>query len=591
MDLLNTIYLFLFFINFSFFLFIRLLFKKQKYYKKISIKINKINYNTTSVSNNITGLAFNINTNLIPTIKINNLNSYIIGLGGSKSNEFSLWKSPIINDIFLKVNHIISSITKFNIYIKFAKINYTERVYVKIYGLNIYKITGDDFKRLKIGTLKLYIDDKCMGRISNFKMTLKVENPTIYIGYFHILFIKKLLEDHYLNIIRQLYLLIPTAGKGGFPQFMIKQFRMNVYLHNYIQINTNNMTIEEGMLNIFKTSVKIWKKESIWCDNLNMDLNGPLKSPTIQNIRIRLFNSTGDKLYKTLIILRKKFMPITPKTTKKHFPRQDIKVNKNYLQLLDKKREISKISIANREIIIQEYLTTINDFITQFKISIINLEIKLSINDGIIRGENIIFSNNESLSVISIKSWEFSRKNILYISKKAKDSERFIINYNKKLISIIPYKMNIYFDVFWFKKMSINITQNINRLGNLFYSNFYIYNKGYVYESFRIESFSAVLNYQKTKRDFLALITGHKSQLLNYIEIEDLNILLNEVSICYPKDWDSIIQKVGKIYKTSIYENNIKSIITKISGEGISSVVYLKKNLQYLKNKIINTAS
>tara|TARA_B110000208_G_C11756016_1_gene425200 strand:- start:1540 stop:1878 length:339 start_codon:yes stop_codon:yes gene_type:complete len=112
-----------------------------------------------------------------------------------------------------------------------------------------------------------------------------------------------------------------------------------------------------------------------------------------------------------------------------------------------------------------------------------------------------------------------------------------------------------------------------------------------VYESFRIESFSAVFNYQKTKRDFLALITGHKSQLLNYIEIEDLNILLNEVSICYPKDWHSIIQKIGKIYKTSIYENNIKSIITKISGEGISSVVYLKKNLQYLKNKIINTAS
>ena len=270
-------------------------------------------------------------------------------------------------------------------------------------------------------------------------------------------------------------------------------------------------------------------------------------------------------------------MPITPKHYKKHFPTQDIPVNKNYLQLLDKNNEISKMSITNRDTIIQTYLTTINNFITQFQISIINLEIKLSIDDGIIRGENIVFSNNKSLSIISIKSWEFSRKNTLYISKQESDSERFIIKFNKNIINIIPYKMNLYFDVFWFKKMSVNITKNINRLGNLFYSNFYIYNKGYVF------------NYKKTKKDFLALITGHKSQLLNYIEVEDLNILLNEVSICYPKDWESIIKKISKTYKISIYENNIKSLITKVSGEGISSVVYLKKNLKYLKNKIINT--
>jgi hypothetical protein len=98
-----------------------------------------------------------------------------------------------------------------------------------------------------------------------------------------------------------------------------------------------------------------------------------------------------------------------------------------------------------------------------------------------------------------------------------------------------------------------------------------------------------VLNYKKTNKNLKSLLEGNSIELLNYIDVSDLNILLGEVILSYPKDWGYIIHKIGGVYKKSIYNSNFKSIVTKISGERTASVLFLKDNLKYLKKKFVNS--
>ena len=75
-------------------------------------------------------------------------------------------------------------------------------------------------------------------------------------------------------------------------------------------------------------------------------------------------------------------------------------------------------------------------------------------------------------------------------------------------------------------------------------------------------------------------------EYLNYIDISDLNLVFDDVVISYPKDWNSISSKVGKAYRSSIYNNNFKHIVKKIYGKKSASVIYLKDNFNYVRNKL-----
>ena len=584
MYLFNIIYLFLFLIKLFFFL----LCFNTNYIKKIYLICNQINQKAINYTREIKNFKLSITKSLIPTIKIDSLYTNINYLIFQKPKKFILWKSLRITDDYKKLNSLIFSVTKFNVYIKFLKINYQTRISLKIYGLNILKLKKTDFIRVKIQMIKIYFDNKFFGKIEKIRVTIKPDKPTIYINSVNILFTKSLLDEYFVDFLKNIIQLVSSDEKSEFPNFMIKQFCMNVYLNNYIRINSRNITIEQNILNIYKTDLRIWKKKSIWIDNINFGLLETTKKPKIENIRLRLFKSTGDKLYKSLIVLRKRFMPIIPKYRIKKFKKKELVVHPNYIHSLNK-NEICVSNRSERDIIIDEYLDIINEFIIKFNIYIINLEIKLSYDDGTIIAENIKYTHTEKKNILSFKSWKFYRKNITFIEKNDDENKNFTINFNKKILNILPYNMNIYFDLFWFKKMGSILKNNISRLGHVFYSKFYSYNKGYVYEVFRVDSFSANFNYKKTKKKILSLLGGNKTQILNYLDVEDINILLNNVDICYPRDWTYVAKKISKVYRNSIYNNNFKSIVSKISNENVSNVLYIRKNWKYFKKKIFNT--
>ena len=349
----------------------------------------------------------------------------------------------------------------------------------------------------------------------------------------------------------------------------------------------DNIVFENSILHLSKIKIKIWKKDSIWIDNFKINILDKIKNPIIGNIRIRLFYSTSDKLYKTLIILRKKFFPIAKRPVKQKYKKQAFVINNNYISTIPPKP--AKVIDDANMLIIDKYFTSINSFIVNYKLTIVNLVIKFSYKYGEICAENLEYKVNKNYNILSVDNWKFYNKQTIFIQKHTEDDSKFYIKFNKHVTHIIPYKMDIYFECFYYKNMGIIFKQNIERINNLFYSSYYIYNKGYVYELFHIDSFMGILNYKKTDKNFRALIGGNRLEILNYIDVHDLNILLNEVKVSYPKDWNDIVQKISSVYNKSIYNSNFRSIVTKISGEKTASVLFMKDNLKYLKKKLVNT--
>ena len=77
-------------------------------------------------------------------------------------------------------------------------------------------------------------------------------------------------------------------------------------------------------------------------------------------------------------------------------------------------------------------------------------------------------------------------------------------------------------------------------------------------------------------------------QLLNCISLNGLDLILEEVSIFYPVNWDEVIKKIINVYAKSIYEYNMDSIIKKIAGPKTVYVMNLKENFKSLKKKLKN---
>ena len=554
--------------------------------KRVQLTISDLYY----TNNYLDKLSVTLNSNYFPSISVNYLEYHINNIPVSEKSKikFELWSNNerLLNS-FKGVNNMCNNFVLFNLFIRTARIYYSSDLYLDMFGINFFKLAkNDEFIRLKVNNIKVYYLNSFIGKIHNLKITFR-PGKTIYCDQISLLFNKVLLDDHFLDIMKRGYNFINSGECNEIPKIMVKKAKVNIYLHNYISIKFNNFIFENSLLHLGKIKVKIWKKDSIWVDNFKINISDTHKKPIIENIRVRLFDSTSDKLYKTLIILRKKFISTARKPPKYAYKQQEFVVNNNYIKALNS--EPTEIADIDTNIIIDEYLTLLNSLVINYKLVIINLVIKLSYEYGEIYAENLKYTINEEHNILAINNWRFCNNDTVFIRKHMDDNSEFYIKFNKTTTHIVPYKMFIYFDLIYFENMCRILNKTIERFNNLFYSSYYIYNKGYVYEHFHIDSFLGVLNYKKSNKNFKSLLEGNSIELLNYIDITDLNILLGEVVLTYPKDWDYIIRKLSACYKKSIYNSNFKSIVTKISGEKTASVLFIKDNFKYFKKKLVNS--
>ena len=580
------IYILTFIFNFFFKLFlmdicVKVNFKIKK--RSVVFSCNYLNYKSIGVNE----LQLKFSKSLVATLKIHKLCSkiWIPTIKQRSSPEFKIWRSPNkeLTATFLKFNQMIHHISRFNSFIGVWTIPCSDELEIIIHGLNIFKLNNQEFIKLKFKTIKLYYLKKCIGTIRDLKVTLK-PSKTIYIRQLHILFNSRLINAYIINNIKKIYEFYRDSPSGILPKLMIENTKVNVYLHNYMCFNIKDFIIENNIFHLSKIKIKIWKKDSLWIDNFKINMLEPDTSSIVENIRLRLFNSTGDKIYKSLIILRKTFLPINrTQIALKNIQDIPLKADYDYFNNFTSEENLPVIKCDE---IIDNYLLLIRQFIPNYKFKIVNFTIKISYDYGNLYLNNLVIKKNSDHSIISINNWKFYNDTTNFISKNDGDTRSFDIEFSKRFMKVSPYNLDIYFDIFYFTNMLKILQHNIERINNIFYSNYYVYNKGYIYEHFQLSSFLTNLNYKKTQKNISALLSGKRMEYLNYIDISDLNLVFDDVVISYPKDWNSISSKVGKAYRSSIYNNNFKHIVKKIYGKKSASVIYLKDNFNYVKNKL-----
>ena len=79
--------------------------------------------------------------------------------------------------------------------------------------------------------------------------------------------------------------------------------------------------------------------------------------------------------------------------------------------------------------------------------------------------------------------------------------------------------------------------------------------------------------YKKNKPNIQALLGGSKIQILNCFGLEDVNLLLNDIHISYPTNWDMILNIMGENYRKVIYEYNLNNIVSKVTNKNVTNIM------------------
>jgi len=467
-------------------------------------------------------------------------------------------------------------------------------------NISVQRRRGSDDIVVRCSRMKLYYRGLFIGSINKNKIIIKANEDGILRKYINIDSINiniftKILYNSFIESFHQIYEDCFVKGSDILPFCHINTIRINAYLLNYIQLNCKNIVVDNDILKIGHILGKIWKKDSIWINDTSIHLKDS-HHPEIKHLRIRLFTSTSDKLYKSFIILRKKFYPIHERHKnckgEPQLPCGSIIntyiADRQQISQPTKKYTNEKMAI-NEKCIYDAYVKDLLGAVMEYKLFIKSIQLDLSYDGGKIIADDVSIKTDGTYSYLYITNWVFYKHKIKYISKyNAGSSDQCIFKFNNDEMDIVPYKLIIFLDTKQYSYSFNIIKDNIARLTQLFSSNFYYYNRGYIFERFYMRSFYAEFSYKKRHLKLGKLIEGQKLQLLNCISLNGLDLILEEVSIFYPVNWDEVIKKIINVYAKSIYEYNMDSIIKKIAGPKTVYVMNLKENFKSLKKKLKN---
>ena len=562
---------------------------------RFQYKLDNLNINTGHFNTNIKQIKFQVTRRLNRTLSIYSININLNTLTNNKKHsisQFSAWELNYQFDTNVEMLHkLLIEMSNIHTHIQNLTISY-KGIRLIMFGINIRHHDGK--RRIKINRVQLYYKKYTLGSIHKLKTSVLGEDKTIYIDTCNSQIRTRFLYNKLGSVVKEIYSIYFVDGEGVLPKIMIRDIKHQCYLHNYLCFNIKDLLIEDNKLVIPGIKIKIWKKDSIWFNNLLVDLNKPKESIRIEYLRVRLFYSTCDKLYKSFIILRKYFMPIPNKKFKhvKNKAYGAIIINEKYIKtnnFEDSEDDSSPKGKYNRHTeIIDNYLHILEETIINMRIWIAEFKIDLS-NKGTIYCDSVLFKKEGTENTIQMKSWSIANGKRIYIKKNEGSQESFNIKFNKNSLEIIPYSVWVYFDKKHYSNWIKIIKNNVDRLNQLFYSNFYAYNKGYLYESYRIRSCNINFNYKKRAPNMTGLLGGNKIQLLNCIGLEDVNLLLNDIQIAYPANWDMILEVMVMNYSKIIYEYNLNSIVRKVTNKKVADIINIKNNFKYYKNKVIKT--
>lgn len=535
-----------------------------------------------------------INRSLMPNLKIKYLflEPIIENLFKTKKKyNFEIWKngsSRLVNSIN-RINDVIRHIASFiNVKIKKLEINIDK---FKVVFYNLILIKNNDKIIVKSNKIKVFFNNNDFLKINVFKMNIYGLKyiSSIYIGNVCLTLREKIFRDEIVRDITNLLELIPNSDDGIAPKLYIDNLKINIEIHNYVRILINNLILEKDLIKISTINAKVFKKEIIWINLLTIDLK--TNKPLIKNMRVRLFKSTGDKIYKTFIFFRKRYMHFTNCRKKLVISKtnsKDFLFDKDYLKNIVKNTESFNLTSLDKGLSIKNsYLHKYASDKILFNISIGQLDISFEKNQGKFILNNFYYKSGEKFNLISSQSWIFLKNNIKYIDKIGNNS-KFLIKFGGGLFEIIPYKCYINLDLQQYKVTFSILLDNIAKIISIFTPNITT-TKNYIFEKFRIDSFYTIVCYTKNSFSIGSLIEGNYSQMLNLISIEDVELLLPELVILYPNSWSEIASKIINKYFIYMSKKNLKSVIKKTPVKHITKLSTIKKSLKYVSTKIYNS--
>ena len=535
----------------------------------------------------------------IPIINIQTIEFSPTLLKSTKfENNFKIWKNSYYNTIRrLDILNLLQDELKKFIIFRIKNINLNLKSY-KFAIIHFRLIKNDNKTRIALSKCKIYFKNILIGSISNLRVShdKNTNNINVFGDKLIVVISNNFIKFPIIDELVQIVKMFSGEDDGKLPNIFFKEIIVQFTINNHLRLVLTECFFEDFILKC-NVLVKIWNKDILWLkkciyDTIKNELD-------IDNVRIRLFKSTADKIFKTFRPIYKNFYRPKSRSKNKNFSNfkvdKDVvklnntaSINLNYIQSLtdsnDNDQNSNELLKSYHPVLNNQYLNTCDDFVVKKLFNIKKLTIDFQNNNGSFIFGNFNFSPGEEGFRVSCSKWTFIKNNIIFLDS-VNDNSKFTIEYRDNSLLIFPYHLYINFSIDDFGSTFSEFTNSIGKIVNIFSTGNSSKNN-YIYDKFYIDSSRLLFSYKSKKIKMLNLLSGKYVELLNILNIKDLDFILRELTINYPENFSYILSYLISHLLDDIIENNFDTLI---KNTPMSSTYKLKKiieNIPSLTGKV-----
>ena len=518
----------------------------------------------------------------IPIINIKSIEFTPIILAFKKSeNRFKIWKNAYESTLD-KMNILDSLREQFRKFVIFriSIIN----LYLKSYKFNISYlrlIKNDNKTRISLARCKIYFKNIYIGSLINVRLSYdsNTDNINIYGDKMIIIVSNNFLKFQVLEELSEIVNMFKNDDEGKMPNIFFKEVIIQFTINNHFRLNLTECFFEDFIIKC-NILIKIWQKEIMWLKKCSYNIcNNELD---IDNVRIRLFKSTADKIFKTFRPLYKHFYRSKSTRNKKILKKENndklncfSKIDLNYLENISNDNDKlfdSDLQEKYSPILNNNYMNNCNSFKISKLFNVKKLTIDFQNKNGSFIFYDFLFNTGDSGFSISCSRWIFIKNNIIFLDN-VNNQSKFVIEYRDNSLLIFPYHLYLNFSIDDFGDTFSEFTRSVGRITDIFSSGCCSKNN-YIYEKFYINSTRLLFSYKSKPIKMLKLLSGKYQELINVLNIKELDFILREVTINYPKNFNYILSQLIAHLLDDIIENNFETVI---KSTPISATYKLKK--------------
>lgn len=482
-----------------------------------------------------------------------------------------------------RIISIINRIEKLIIYFFLTRMQlriFILNLYFSQFTINLKNLSYEyknDLVNIKIKNINLKFNNYYLLKLSNIniKINLVSSDTILSIKHIKVIINQKTIED---NLLEEIICIIKNINKkesNSNITISINEIVFSIEIKNFFQIYIKDFLIDKDNLIINYINVILNKKNILWINDITYNFKNNI--PKTYSLNIKLYKSSGIKIYNTLYFIKKKYV--------KYYNKPSIVNNQQV--------PINNLYITDKNII--DFTNNLlNNFIDRFIIIkkelifyIKNIELIDPINHNILYFRDISYEQTKNSKYVNINYWEFKNKDTTFIKKTYVNNENFIIKFSNSCIEIFSYMIDIKLHLKKYNEIFSLIGNNINKIVSVFKNRNYSPQK-YIFEKFHIQSFSCNFSYIKSSFSFDNFIDGNFTELINITGIDNLNLIIPNNTIMYPKNWNFIFKCILRKLLNSLRDINFKNIVNNKTVIPFNKLADIKTNLIYIKIKATN---